>query len=244
MKTRFFSLVRAALCILSLSSCTSKKNNTSSSTLVVATCADYPPFEYYATDGTLKGFDVELAHLIAQELKREIKFEILDFGAILAALETGKADLGISTISITPERKKRFHFSAPYHTQVLYAILRKGEALDFSGKILGCQMGSTMEDWIKETHSSERYITMDENTQLIEALKSKQVDIVVLDGYQAKSFCQMNSELICLPLGISPSSYGIAFPKDTSLLESVNGVLKRLEESGTLDALKRKYSIK
>ena len=211
--------------------------------ITVVTCADYPPFEYYTQEKNLEGFDIELIHLIAKILKKQLQIEVLEFSGVLAALEAQRADLGISTISITPERKKQFEFSKPYYTQVLYALFRRGDSGDFSNRILGCQMGTTMEDWIKTHHSKEKCIVMEENLPLVEALKSKKVDIVVLDGYQAKAFCQLNPELQCAPLGESTSSYGIAFPKNSSLRVLVNSALEELEKSGALEKLKQKYHL-
>lgn len=229
----------AALCTLTLSSC--KKRD--AQTLTVATCADYPPFEYYAKDGSLQGFDIELAKLIARQLHRDISFQVLDFASVLAALETENADMGISTISVMPEREKQFQFSEPYYKQTLCAIRLKNTTHDFSGKIIGCQAGTTMEDWVKKHHGTERCITMDENTQLVEALKSGQVDVVVIDGYQAQAFCARNSNLSYTSLGAAPNDYAIACAKGNTLIQDINKALDFLKKSGELDALKRKYHL-
>jgi polar amino acid transport system substrate-binding protein len=239
MKSFMVSTLCAALCTFTLSSC--KKRD--AETLTVATCADYPPFEYYAEDGSLQGFDIELAKLIARQLQRGISFQVVDFVSVLAALETGNADIGISTISVTPERKKQFHFSNSYYTQALCALRLKNTPQSFSEKIIGCQAGSTMEDWVKKHHGKERCITMDENTQLVEALKSGQVDVVVIDGHQAQAFCARNSGLTYENLGTAPSDYAIACAKGNALIQEINKALDFLKKSGELDALKRKYHL-
>ncbi|WP_161630440.1 substrate-binding periplasmic protein [Holospora undulata] len=231
--------------------CTSKRNPATEKIFIVATCADYPPFEYYTQEKDLEGFDIELIQLVAKNLKKHVTFEVLEFGAIFAALETNRADVGISTIAITPERRKKIEFSAPYYTQRLYAIFRKEDFKQsqeeifrsFSGKVFGCQMGTTMEHWIKLHYPQEQCLTMDENLPLIEALKSKKVDIVILDGYQAKTLCRITPQLGCCPVGKSNSSYAIALPKNSLLLAPINAALKALEKSGELDALKRKYHL-
>ena len=224
---------------MTLSSC--KKRD--AQTLVIATCADYPPFEYYAKDGSLQGFDIELVRLIAHQLRREVSFQVVDFSSVLAALETGNADLGISTISVTPERKQSFQFSDPYYKQVLCAIWSKGAEQTFSGKIIGCQVGTTMEEWVKKHHGTERCVTMDENTQLVEALKSGQLNVVVIDRYQAQAFCQRHDELTYTEIGAAASDYAIACPKDSHLIDDVNRALDTLKKNGQLDALKKKYHL-
>ena len=239
MKSFIVSALCAVLCTLTLSSC--KKRD--AQTLTVATCADYPPFEYYAKDGALQGFDIELARLVGRQLKRDVSFQVLDFASVLASLETGNADIGISTISVTPQRKKQFQFSTPYYTQVLCAIRLKHTPHSFSGKIIGCQAGTTMEEWVKKYHGAERCITMDDNTQLVEALKSGQVDVVVIDGYQGHAFCARHSDLARTTLGAAPSYYAVACAKNSDLMESINKALDFLKKSGELEALKQKYHL-
>ncbi|WP_021826948.1 ABC transporter substrate-binding protein [Holospora obtusa] len=247
----FFCLPLGSVCIMA---CTSKKNSNDARSLVVATCADYPPFEYYTPERSLKGFDIDLVRLIAQNLKKRVVFEVFEFSSIFAALETKRADIGISTIAITSERKKKIDFSRPYYTQKLYALFRKSDLDYFKkvfytknekkiGKIFGCQMGTTMENWIQTQHPDEKCITMDENLPLVEALKSERIDVVILDGYQAKTFCRKNIQLSCLPIGNSINSYGIAFPKNSSLFKLVNEALKVLEKNGAIEKLKHKYHL-
>ena len=92
--------------------------------LVVAMYAkDTYPLFYTASDGTLKGFDVDLAKRIAAELGVKLRFDRSPetFDAVLELVNQGKADMGISLISITPARALRCRFSSPY--LVLHPIL-------------------------------------------------------------------------------------------------------------------------
>lgn len=85
--------------------------------LIVAMYAkDTYPLFYTDADGSLKGFDVDLARLIARELGVTLRFDrsAETFDAVLNLVNNGNADLGISLISITPARALRCRFSKPY----------------------------------------------------------------------------------------------------------------------------------
>ncbi|VVO06605.1 transporter substrate-binding domain-containing protein [Pseudomonas fluorescens] len=84
--------------------------------LRIALEANTPPFNF-KNDGKLTGFEVELGQLLAQELDVRSDFVITDSGDMLAGVESGKYDVAINHIAVTPDLKDRFDFSAPYiHT--------------------------------------------------------------------------------------------------------------------------------
>ncbi|WP_338921089.1 transporter substrate-binding domain-containing protein [Pseudomonas silesiensis] len=84
--------------------------------LRIALEANTPPFNF-KDDGKLTGFEVELGQLLAQELDVRSDFVITDSGDMLAGVESGKYDIAINHIAMTPDLKDRFDFSAPYiHT--------------------------------------------------------------------------------------------------------------------------------
>ena len=73
--------------------------------ITFATSSMYPPFEFHA-QGELQGLDIDIAKAVAKELGREAIFEDMQFGAVLAAIQSGQADAGIATMTITDERKQ------------------------------------------------------------------------------------------------------------------------------------------
>ena len=65
-------------------------------------------------NGRMSGFDIELVERFAASLGQELKLSNMEFGSLVAAVSSGKVDLIISSIYITPERLQRIDFSAPY----------------------------------------------------------------------------------------------------------------------------------
>ncbi|MDQ0123962.1 cystine transport system substrate-binding protein [Pseudomonas lini] len=94
--------------------------------LRIALEANTPPFNF-KDDGKLTGFEVELGQLLAQELDVRSDFVITDSGDMLAGVESGKYDVAINHIAMTPELKDRFDFSAPYIHTKAQLIAQKDE---------------------------------------------------------------------------------------------------------------------
>jgi len=105
-------------CVAVFSSCGSFN------TIIVHTNAFFAPFEYY--DGTeIKGVDVEIMNKVGEKMGKKIKFENVEFSAIIDNVKEGKVcDAGAAGITITDERKEKVDFSVPYYTSVQYVIFK------------------------------------------------------------------------------------------------------------------------
>ena len=103
-------------------------NGGNGGTIIVHTNAFFAPFEYY--EGTeIKGVDVEIMNLVGEKLNRKIKFENVEFSAIIDNVKTGEVcDAGAAGITITDERKEKVDFSIPYYTSVQYVIFAADDA--------------------------------------------------------------------------------------------------------------------
>lgn len=86
-----------------------------------ATAAEYPPFEY-SDHGEIKGFDIDLAKLIAKELGKKAVFDNMQFSTVLPAISSGQDDIAIATISVTDARKVNFDFSEPYYFEGMASV--------------------------------------------------------------------------------------------------------------------------
>jgi len=89
--------------------------------LRIAVEANTPPFNYKDGD-KLAGFEVELGQLLASELDVRADFVVTDGSDLLTGVESGKYDIAINHVAVTPDLKDRFDFSEPYiqtNTQLL-----------------------------------------------------------------------------------------------------------------------------
>lgn len=78
-------------------------------TLVVATNAQFKPYEYYE-DGKIVGIDMDMMRAICDKLGMELKIEDIEFDSIITSVQSGKADVGAAGMSVTEDRKKECRF--------------------------------------------------------------------------------------------------------------------------------------
>jgi polar amino acid transport system substrate-binding protein len=94
-------------------------------TINVVTDGLSDPFTYYGVNNELAGFSVEYMNRFAAEYGYSINWEAMDCAGLLASVQSGKADIGASSLSITEERKKVMDFSDPYYTGGFTLVVRK-----------------------------------------------------------------------------------------------------------------------
>lgn len=81
--------------------------------LVVATNATFKPYEYYQ-DGRIVGIDIDIMQAVADVLGMTLQVEDMNFDAVLTSVQTGKADVGASALTVTPDRQKNVCFTQCY----------------------------------------------------------------------------------------------------------------------------------
>jgi cystine transport system substrate-binding protein len=125
-------------------------------TLRIALEGTYPPFNYKdQKTGQLAGYDVEVAKLLAAKLGLKPEFVSTEWSAILAGLASGKYDVIISQVGMTPKREEAFDFSEPYTYSSPQLIVRSNERAnyaslaDLKGKKVGVGQGTVFEQQIK-----------------------------------------------------------------------------------------------
>lgn len=220
-------------------------NDNAQNQIKFATNADYPPFEYQE-QGELKGFDIELAQLIAKKLGKKAVFTNVSLATILPLLDNNTVDAAIATMSITEKRQENYDFSLPYYASSAAALYIKEHPItskeQLVNKKIACQLGSSMEQWVKQQELSDAtIIAFDMSNQAVEAVKAGQADVAVLDEIQAKTFSEKNPELSYTSIVQLDAGYGIVFKKGSPLREQANRVLETLQAEGELDRLKQKW---
>ncbi|MBQ7002776.1 MAG: ABC transporter substrate-binding protein/permease [Oscillospiraceae bacterium] len=94
-------------------------------TLVMATNAEFPPYESMS-GSNIVGIDVDMMNAVCDELGMELEIINMEFDSIIAAVNSGKADVGVAGMSVTPERLENVSFTQGYATST-QVILVRGE---------------------------------------------------------------------------------------------------------------------
>lgn len=219
--------------------------------ITVATNAYFPPYEYYDDNNNIVGIDMEIMQLICDKLGYEMKIEDMEFDTIIAAVQSGKAQVGAAGMTVTEDRLLEVNFSDTYAKSKQVIIVPEGSEItgpdDLNGKKVGVQLGTTgdlyvtwdIEDGVYEGTTVEQYAN---GITAIQALNTGKVDAVVIDIEPAKVFVEQNEGLKILEAEYIEEEYAYAVAKDnTELLEEINGVLADIKANGELQAIVDKY---
>ena len=214
--------------------------------LVMATNAEFPPYEYHDGDAVV-GIDAEIAKAIADELGMELEIEDIAFDSIIPEITSGKADMGLAGMTVTEDRKQSVDFSDTYAKASQKIIVTEDSEIaspdDLKGVIVGVQLGTTGDIYVSDLEADgttvERY---NKGFEAVQALSQGKIDAVVIDGEPAKTFVAETQGLKILDESFTDEEYAIAVKKgNTELLEKINGALKTLKDNGTLDEIVAKY---
>ena len=213
-------------------------------TLVMATNAEFPPYEYYE-DGDIVGIDVEIAKAIAAKLGMELQIEDMAFDAIIPAVTSGKADFGAAGMTVTEERQRSVEFTDTYANSNQVAIVKEDSDITGSdalaGKIIGVQLGTTGDALANEIKDAtvERY---NKGLEAVQSLTQGKIDAVVIDQATAEAFVKKTEGIKILEEKMSEEEYAIAIKKgNMELVEKMNEAIKELKEEGKIDEIVAKY---
>ncbi|WP_197338492.1 transporter substrate-binding domain-containing protein [Ralstonia solanacearum] len=224
--------------------------------LVVGTEAAYEPFEF-VENGQVVGFGRDILVFMADKLGVELEQMNLPFQGLLPGLMSHKFDFVATSVSITPERAKRFAFSQPVGVVRPVLMARVDDTsitrdLDLAGKVLGTQMGSSSQpaaEQFEKTLKEQRgkgYA----DTKLFQAypdvaiaLSNKTVDVAFIPSNVAA--IQMRKQpgafKIVGEVGQPRLLAWVANPQDLEIRKFINDTLDELRASGKLTALEKKW---
>lgn len=237
-------------CALTMSACGSKKEDSKSQTedkktLVMATNAEFPPYEYYEGDDIV-GIDAEFAAAIAEKLGMELKIEDMAFDSIISAVQSGKADIGVAGLTVDDKRKKSVDFTDSYYTGRQVIIVSEDSSIaspdDLSKKKIGVQQGTTGDQYTTEDYGDKYIERFNKGMEAVMALTQGKVDAVVIDDQPAKTFVEQNKGLKILETEYIEEDYAMAVKKgNDDLVKKVNDAIKSLKDDGTFDEIVAKY---
>lgn len=257
---KFFGMLTVLFALATLGACGSSNTTAQgqekdqlaaikkSGVLKVATSADYAPFEFHTmVDGKDKivGSDIDLAKAIAKELGVKAEVSDMNFNTVLASLKEGKADLAISAISATDERKQQFDFTDNYYNPPQVVIINKKNkeiyrnANDLKDKNVGAQKGSIQEELVKTQLKGAKLVTIDKVPNMIVEVNQGSLAATVVEKTIAESYIAQNPDLMIADTSLEPApdeAFAIALPKESSQLQKeLNQIIKKLNDEGKIE---------
>lgn len=180
--------------------------------LIVATFASAPPFCYTDEKGNLVGFDIDIARLIAKSLlgdEKKIEFVTVTSEGRWPAVNSGRADIGIATTTVYPDRALRVGFTRPYIDSGMSILVRKElnvkslAQLNDSKYTLANLSNPQMQERQKKFLPNVKVLTFDTPSAMFTALKAGQASAMQMDTPVLNWYAANNKELVVLPENLS-----------------------------------------
>jgi polar amino acid transport system substrate-binding protein len=201
------------------------------------------------TDGKMQptGSDVETARLLAKDLGVAMELVTTTGASRIPNLQTNKADLVISTLSITPERAKVVDFSVPYATnQSVVGAVKKLDlksTADLAGKSVTVTRGTTQDSNLTKNFKQTTVVRYDDDATMITAAASGQADIVATSVALVNAIKKKNpSREFEVKFVLKNFGFGIGMRKnEPELKEWVDNWVRTNLKNGQLNAIYKKY---
>lgn len=211
-----------------------------------------PPYCMKALDGSIIGYEVDLAKMFAASMNVELKIVEIPFNQLLTSLEEGKVDMVMSGMTMTMERNMKVAFAGPYFLtgkSILtkspsYSDTEKSSDLNTETLTLTVLKGSTSEEYVKSEIPEAELILAESYDDGIKALEEGRASIMVADysvcAYTALVHPEKGLITIDEPLTIEP--LGLAMPaNDAHFHNIIQNYLTALTLIGGLELLEIKW---
>lgn len=215
-------------------------------TLVVATAANYPPYEQVegaVENPTIVGFDIDLAGLIAERLGRELSVIDLEFSALIPAVINDDVDMAMAALAPNRSRKQQVDFSDIYyrsrHALVSFDGYLRSRNLNY--QTIGIRAGSVQAryaDRLGEEYPNLTLTPYSTLEEMFEALDTGALEGALIEANVAKTYLQRYRDFQAqiMPSEL-PTGSAIALPKNSPLRSDINAALKDIKSSGEMERL-------
>ncbi len=218
--------------------------------------ADYPPFNYRDEDGTLTGFNVDLARAVCRELDVNCEVNAVDWGKLVPSLKDDEADAAIASLAISPSTIEQVDFTDSYYATPAKFVARNATKLagitpeDLDGRKIGVIKQTAHEAYLRHFFPGSTVVTFDTDEDARIALKDEKIDLIFgdaislmfwINGSDSQGCCQFRGR------GFLEAKYfgegvGIAVAKgNIRLKEVLNYALARVRASGRYEELLLRY---
>lgn len=217
--------------------------------IVVATEGLAEPMNYFLSDGTLTGFDIEFIKRLALFLNADVELQSMNFAGLIPGTTTGKIDLLVANLNKTPAIADSMLFSDPYIDSSISMLVRKdrlqnrvskeiNSVSELKGKKVGVVSGSLFGHFLKMGIPQAIPEEFNSYPDQIQGLKSDKVSAFLADEPIARMVVKENPGFKILPEVIIDDKYGLVFSKENAkLCNDFDKIIARFEADGTLKKL-------
>ncbi|MEO6446146.1 MAG: ABC transporter substrate-binding protein/permease [Gemmatimonadaceae bacterium] len=201
---------------------------------------------------SMRGFDVEIAGLLARGLGREPRFMQVAYASIAPSVERGDFDVGLSGVEDRPELRARHALSLPYYEFREVLAVRPGDTAryrsldDLTGRRVGT-LGATLAYELlldAQQRAGVVPVSYDDDVHPYSDLTAGRLDAVLLDHVIAERSLRRIGGFVIQPHVVATGHYVAVFARaDSALRDSADVILRESMRDGTLEGIFRRWNV-
>jgi ABC-type amino acid transport substrate-binding protein len=220
--------------------------------LVIGMDATYPPFEFVNDEGRMDGVSVEIGRAIAERLGKPVEFRNLAFDGLLPALQSGRLDLIISSMTANEKRRQSIDFSEPYVATGLAVLtglqspVKAAADLRAQGRRIAVRIGTSGEQWCRQELPKAVLTSLDTDAACVMEVIRGTCDAWIYDQISVMNYHTRHAQqtrALLEPLQREQWAVGLAKGRP-ELLQSVNETLRQMRADGRFDQLAKRFLAK
>ncbi|MGP4788011.1 ABC transporter substrate-binding protein [Psychrobacter sp. 1Y11] len=218
--------------------------------LRIGTEGAYAPFNYTNADGSLGGFDIEIANALCADMGVTCEIVAQDWDGIIPGLKAGKYDAIVAAMSITPERAEQVSFTDPYFSNTLVFLAKEGSGFDpsnpddINSKSIAAQRSTISSQWLEQAYPKANMQLYDTLSNAFLDLGSGRVEAMISDKLPAIEWLSSASGSQYTLKGDEidiDDNFAIAVRPGDPLQAKINDSLAAIKADGTYAAINEKY---
>ena len=245
---KVLAIVLALVMVLSFAACGKKEEGR---VFTQGFDLDYPPYSYLNDDGSVGGFDVEIAQECCKYLGWEYKALPFNWDAKDAELAAGSCDCIWSGLTVQG-REDDYLWSIEYSNNDQMIMIPENSDIktlaDLAGKVVGVQTATSAYDLLTEGDQTDLYATFEDlkvyetYTIAFNDLQAGAIDAIAIDVTTGSFIMSNVSGYKFMDEVLGKETYAIGFRKDdTETRDKINEALQALAENGKFDEIGKKY---
>jgi len=218
--------------------------------LIVGMELAYPPFETKDAEGNPTGISVDFSYDFGDYIGKEVVIENIAWDGLIPALQTGRVDMVISSMTITEAREEVIDFSDPYANAMLALLTNKDSAiqsiddLNVEGRKIAVKTGSTGYIYAQNNLTNAEIIGLPDESACVTEVAQGKADGFIYDQLTIYRNWQNNLETtnaVFIPFQ-DVEKWGVAVQEgNDELKQQLNDFIAHYTAEGGFEDLTQKY---
>ena len=206
------------------------------------------PWEFQDASGKFVGFEIDMVNEIAKRMGKTVEVVNIPFNGLFSAVQSGRVQIAVSSITITPKRLESVAFAQPYYDSdqsvVMLSTTKATKLDDIIGKSVGTDTGSTGDMWITQNMPKYKF----SNVSRYEGLSPAMLDLAAgrMDGYisdipAVQYYIKDKPQYKIVARITTGEKYSLMHAKNWPDAKKVNDTITDMKKAGFVNDLHKKW---